>query len=156
MTFANLPTAPRPVVAVGVLVVRDGKALLIRRAKPPAQGRWSIPGGRLKYGETIIEAAKREVGEECGIEIEPSVVALVLNRIGRSGDKIEYHYVIIDLLARWVSGEAVAGDDAAEVEWIRLDEIEDRPTSPGLAGYLRQMLSGGPVVVASDVVDASE
>ena len=146
--------SPRPVVAVGVLVRRGDEILLVQRGKPPHRGSWSIPGGHLRFGETITEAAVREVREECGIEIKLRDSRLVLNRIGRTEAGIQYHFVIIDLLADWVSGDALAGDDADAIQWVRPDEVHKLRTSPGLAKYIRDMLKSPGAAVVSDVVDS--
>ena len=146
--------SPKPVVAVGVVVRRGDEILLVQRGKPPHHGSWSIPGGHLRFGETISDAATREVREECGVEIQLLDARLVLNRIGRDGAGIQYHFVIIDLLADWVSGNPVAGDDADAVMWVRPDEIPKLETSPGLAKYVQDMLKSPGAAAVSDVFDA--
>ena len=95
--------------------------LLIRRAKPPRQGEWSLPGGLQKLGETVFEAARREVMEETGVVIRPLAVVDVVDLIERDRDdrRVRYHYTLIDVLAAWVAGEAVAAGDAADVLWAR-------------------------------------
>ena len=153
MTSKSNP--PQPVVAVGVVVRRGDQILLVQRGKPPHRGSWSIPGGHLRFGETISDAAVREVREECGIEIKLRDGRLVLNRIGRTEAVIQYHFVIIDLLADWVSGEPVAGDDAEATQWVRPEEISKLNTSPGLAKYVRDMLKSPGAAVVSDIVDAT-
>lgn len=146
--------SPKPVVAVGVVVRRGEEILLVQRGKPPHRGSWSLPGGHLRFGETIHEAATREVREECGVEIRLGEVRLVLNRVGRTEAGIQYHFVIIDLLADWVSGDPVAGDDADAVKWVRPDEIPKLETSPGLAKYVQDMLESPGAAAVSDVFDA--
>ena len=145
----------QPAVAVGVLVRRGDEILLVQRGKPPHKGDWSIPGGHLKYGETISDAAVREVREECGIEIKLRDVRLVLNRIGRTEAGIQYHFVIIDLLADWLSGDPVAGDDAEAIQWVRPDEVRELETSPGLEKYVRDILKSPGAAAVSDVVDTA-
>jgi 8-oxo-dGTP diphosphatase len=112
-----------PVVGVGGVVVRDGRALLIRRGKPPLLGRWAIPGGTVELGETLQEALVREMQEETGLEVEPVEVLTVFDRIEREGDLVQFHFVIVDYLCRWIAGEARAGSDALDVAWAGLDEI---------------------------------
>jgi len=112
-----------PVVGVGGVVVRDGLVLLARRGKPPLHGRWVVPGGTVELGETLEEALVREMREETGIEVEPVEVLTVFDRIERDGASVVYHYVIVDYLCRWVSGEAVAGSDALDVAWVRPAEM---------------------------------
>jgi ADP-ribose pyrophosphatase YjhB (NUDIX family) len=114
-----------PLVGVGVVVLRDGRVLLIRRAKPPRQGEWSLPGGLQKLGETVFEAACREVVEETGVGIRPLGVIDVVDLIERDRDdrRVRYHYTLIDVVADWVSGEAVAAGDAAAVFWAEQAEV---------------------------------
>jgi len=115
----------RPFVGVGALVFRGEKVLLVRRGKPPREGQWSIPGGIQRTGETVAEAARREVREETGLEIEIGDVIAVIDSITRDeGGKIKYHYTLVDLLAEWRAGEAVAGDDAAAVAWAEPNRLE--------------------------------
>ncbi len=115
----------RPFVGVGAIVFRGDAVLLIKRAKAPRAGQWSIPGGVQHLGESVAEAARREVREETGVEIEVGQVIAVVDSIGRDGQgKVEYHYTLIDLGAEWRSGDALAGDDAAEVAWVGIDRLE--------------------------------
>jgi ADP-ribose pyrophosphatase YjhB (NUDIX family) len=111
------------VVAVGAIVWKEERFLLIRRGQPPRKGGWSIPGGRQEAGETVHEAVHREILEEAGIEIDIIGVAAVVDLIDREEDDIKHHYTVIDMLAEWRSGEACAGDDAMDVAWVPLEEI---------------------------------
>lgn len=114
----------QPLVGVGSVIWRDDRVLLIRRGQPPKQDEWSLPGGRQELGETVAEAARREVLEETGLEIEVHDVIAVVDLIDRDDDgRIRFHYTLIDLLAEWRAGEARAGDDAAAVVWATLDEL---------------------------------
>jgi mutator protein MutT len=110
-------------VGVGGVVVRDGRALLVRRGKPPLYGRWTVPGGTVELGETLEEAVVREMEEETGLRVEPVERLAVFDRIDRDGERILYHYVIVDYLCRWRSGEAKAGSDALEVAWASAEEL---------------------------------
>ena len=112
-----------PLVGVGVVVVRDGRVLLIRRAKPPRRGEWSLPGGLQKLGETVFQAASREVMEEAGVIVRPLAVIDVVDLIEWDEQRVRYHYTLIDILAAFVDGEAVAGADAADVLWAEQAEI---------------------------------
>jgi 8-oxo-dGTP diphosphatase len=115
----------RPFVGVGAVVFRGDEVLLVKRGKAPRAGQWSIPGGVQHLGETVAEAARREVREETGVEIEVGHVIAVVDSIGRDARAaVEYHYTLIDLGAEWRSGEVLAGDDAAEVAWVGLDRLE--------------------------------
>lgn len=114
----------QPVVGVAGIVWRGDRVLLIRRGRPPKADEWSLPGGRQELGETVAEAVRREVREETGLEVEIFGVVGVFDLIDRDPDeRIRFHYTLIDLLAEWRSGEAAAGDDAAAVAWVTLDEL---------------------------------
>ena len=117
--------SPWPVVAVGAIVWKEDRFLLIRRGTPPRQGGWSIPGGRQEAGETVNQAVIREIREEAGIEIDITGIAAVVDLIERDGEEISHHYTVIDMLAEWRSGQAAAGDDAAAVGWFTLAELAD-------------------------------
>lgn len=110
-----------PVPAVGVVCLRGDEVLLIRRGRPPRLGEWSLPGGRIEPGERAVDAALRELHEETGVEAE--IVGLVDVVDGLFPDA-GVHYVLIDYVARWVGGEPVAGDDAADARFMSLDEAE--------------------------------
>ncbi len=119
-----------PSVGVGGVVVADGRVLLVRRAKPPLLGRWSIPGGTVELGETLEEALVREMAEETSLEVEPVEVLTVFDRIQSEGGEVVFHYVIVDYLCRHLSGVAHAGSDAAEVHWAGPDELERFDLTP--------------------------
>ena len=115
----------RPFVGVGVVVWRDGKVLLVKRGQAPRRGHWSIPGGGQELGETLQEAACREVKEETGINIEVMGLIDVVDSIRQDDDgRVQFHYSLIDYAAIWKSGDLRAGDDAAECRWVDLDEAE--------------------------------
>lgn len=108
----------RPLVGVGVVAVKDGRVLLIRRAKPPRAGGWSLPGGRQRLGETVRETARRELREETGVEAEVTALLDVVDSITRDDEgAIAYHYTLVDFLAEWRGGAPRAGGDAAEALW---------------------------------------
>jgi 8-oxo-dGTP diphosphatase len=113
---------PAPVPAVGVVCLRGREVLLIRRGKPPRLGEWSIPGGRIESGERAVDAALRELKEETGVQAELAGLLDVVDGLF-PGDPPR-HYVLIDYAARWIAGEPVAGDDAAEAAFHPLDAIE--------------------------------
>ncbi|WP_292066686.1 NUDIX hydrolase [Brevundimonas sp. UBA7664] len=110
-----------PVPAVGVACLRGDSVLLVRRGTPPRQGEWSLPGGRIEPGERAMDAALRELREETGVEAEITGLIDVVDGLFPEAGR---HYVLIDYAARWLSGEPVAGDDAAEARFVALDEVE--------------------------------
>lgn len=115
-----------PIVAVGAVIVHQGRALLVRRAKAPALGAWVIPGGGVELGERVEDAVAREVCEECGIAIALGPLAAVVNRIDRDeAGRVRFHYVIIDYFASYQSGDLAAGSDAADARWAPLGDLPD-------------------------------
>ena len=131
----------RPIVGVGVVIVEDGRALLVRRGNEPLKGEWSIPGGVVELGETLREAAAREAKEETGLEVEAGEVLEVVDRIMRDPErKIQYHYVLVDFLCRKLSGEARPAADASELCWITARELEAFPLADSAAAVVRKGL----------------
>lgn len=119
-----------PMVAVGAVVFKEDKVLLVLRGKPPAEKQWSIPGGCVELGETLQEAAEREIAEETGIVIQAKKPIYTFDVIERDeNDHIQFHYVIVDLSADYVSGELRAGDDAVDVSWVSFKDLNDRDVS---------------------------
>ena len=117
------PDAPLVGVAAAVFNAA-GEVLLAKRSRPPRAGSWGLPGGLLDLGETLEDGARREVSEECGVEVAIGGIAGVFEPITRDEEgRVEYHYVVIDYWATWTSGTPRAGDDAADVRWVALDEL---------------------------------
>ncbi len=115
-----------PLVGVGAIILQNDRVVLVKRAKPPQQSQWSIPGGALEVGELLREAAVREAREETGLIIEPGELLGVYDRVLRDADhRVQYHYVLIDFLCCCVGGELAAADDATEVRWFKRDELQD-------------------------------
>ena len=107
-----------PLIGVGVMIFRGPELLLIRRAKAPRRGQWSLPGGLQELGETVFDCARREVREECGIDIAPLAVIDIVDAITPDdAGRARFHYTLIEVLAEWRSGEPRAGDDAMDVAW---------------------------------------
>jgi 8-oxo-dGTP diphosphatase len=121
----------RPMVGVGGVVIRDQRALLIRRGSAPLEGEWSIPGGMLEIGETIFEGVQRELLEETAIEVKVLDLIEVFERLTRDeAGKLKYHFVILDYLCEAVRGEARAGSDVTEVAWAREAELNGYSLTP--------------------------
>jgi 8-oxo-dGTP diphosphatase len=113
------------VVGVGAVVVRDGRALIIKRAHEPRKGEWSLPGGLLELGESLQDAARREIKEETSLDVEVGPVIETFDRVHRDDQgRIRYHFVIVDFVCWPNSGEAMPGSDAEGVAWVTPDEID--------------------------------
>ena len=114
----------RPYVGVGVIVFRDKDVLLVKRNKDPNKGFWSIPGGKQILGETLLEAAQRELLEETGVNVDRLLLVDVVDAIIPDIEgKIKYHYTLVDYMGQWQSGESRPGDDAKEVSWVHQNEL---------------------------------
>jgi len=116
---------PRPIVGIGVAVLRPGAVLLARRGKPPNEGAWSLPGGAQELGETADAAARRELLEETGLSVGDLLLAANVDSIHRDPDgRVRYHYTIIDFCARWDGGEPAPGGDMSATIWAAFDEFD--------------------------------
>jgi ADP-ribose pyrophosphatase YjhB (NUDIX family) len=134
----------RPIVAVGAIVVKNGRVLMARRGTQPGYGIWSIPGGAVRLGEDLKSAARREIKEELGIEVELTDVTEILERVTRDAeDRIQYHYVVIDYLARHVSGEPTPSPEALEVRWIAPEEFPQYEITRGTAEVVLRVMDAG-------------
>jgi ADP-ribose pyrophosphatase YjhB (NUDIX family) len=134
------PDLPR--VGVGAVVYDGERVLLVRRGRPPLVGKWSLPGGLVELGETTLEAVKREVAEECGLDIRVAGVAGVLDRVVRDDEgRIRYHWVLVDFLAFPESRTATAGSDAADVRWVALDQVERLDITEGLVDMIQRAVA---------------
>ena len=120
-----------PVVGVGAFILDGPRVLVIQRGRPPGEGLWSVPGGRLEAGETIAQAVAREVREETGLTVEVGPFVCVIERFGD-----DFHFVILDYLARVVGGTLAAGTDAADARWVTDQELASLPTTEGLLDVL--------------------
>jgi 8-oxo-dGTP diphosphatase len=113
-----------PLVGIGAIIIEGDHIVLVKRAHPPIQGHWSIPGGVLEVGEMVREAAVREAREETGLIVEPGELLGVYDRILRDAEhRVQYHYVLVDFLCRPIGGELLAASDAAEVRWFISEEL---------------------------------
>lgn len=136
------PNHPR--VAVGAVVFKGDRVLLVRRGQPPAEDLWAIPGGSVELGETLQAAAEREIFEETGIQIRAAQPIYIFDVIERDETRhIRFHYVIVDLAADYVSGELSAGDDAVEVRWISAEEINSLSVSSSTLELLKSKFNFG-------------
>lgn len=126
-----------PILAASVAVFRDDRVLLAARGKPPGEGLYSLPGGRVEPGETLGEAALRELREEVGVEAKLIGFVQPVEVIDRDAQgRVSRHIVIAAHAARWVSGEPQTGPEARDVRWVTESDIAHLPTTPGLAGVL--------------------
>ncbi len=129
----------RPVLAASVAVLREGRILLAMRGKPPSEGLFSLPGGMVEAGETLAEAALRELREEVRVEAELIGLIAPVEFIERDEKgHIRHHVVIAAHAARWVSGEPQTGPEAKEIRWVTERDIATLPTTEGLTGILEQ------------------
>lgn len=115
----------KPMIGVGVVVLKGDDVLLIKRGKPPRVGEWSLPGGLQEIGETVREAACREVKEETNVDIVLGDILDAIDVIRPDDDgRIKTHYTLVDFMAVWQSGEPIGGDDAMHAEFIPLADID--------------------------------
>jgi len=134
---------------VGAVVIKDGAVLLVKRGKAPSGGKWAIPGGSVELGETLQQAAEREIFEETHIRIRAGEPVYTFDFIERDRQSaIRFHYIIVDLAADYLDGDLIPGDDAAQAAWIpfhNLDSLDiNATTREFLAKYLAQGLSDDP------------
>jgi 8-oxo-dGTP diphosphatase len=117
--------SPSPIPAVIAVVIRNGWTLLVRRANPPDAGLWGFPGGKIEFGETVKDAAIRELLEETAVHAEARDVLTTLDVLVRDvGGNVRQHYILIAVQCRWISGEPIAGDDALEARWFPIAELD--------------------------------
>jgi len=143
----------RPIVGVGGVVIEDGRVLLIRRGTEPLLGQWSIPGGTLELGETLMEGTARELKEETGLEVTVLDMIEVFERInfGRGADETwtsleekqrpRFHFVIVDYLCERISGTAAAGGDVTDVAWAKESELDRYRLTPTATRVIRKAFS---------------
>lgn len=113
-----------PIVGVGAVIIHDDRVLLVKRANPPSVGLWCIPGGKVRFGETLQRAAQREILEETGIEIRAGQPVYAFDVIENSPEGPVLHYVVVDLQADYISGQPHAGDDALQAAWFAKKDID--------------------------------
>jgi ADP-ribose pyrophosphatase YjhB (NUDIX family) len=129
----------RPYLAVSAAIIRDGRVLVVRRARGPALGVWTLPGGVVEAGETLSEALAREVAEETGLSIEPVTVAGHREVVMRDGGgRVARHFVILCFASRWIAGEPHLNEELAEARWLRPSELSGLKTTDGLGEIIAQ------------------
>jgi 8-oxo-dGTP diphosphatase len=134
----------RPIVGVLGVVRRDGRVLLVQRARPPNVGKWGFPGGVQELGETIFEAVARELREETGLVVEPLETLTTLDVLDRDGEgRVRTHYVLIAVLAEWRRGEVSIDDEALDYGWFTVANVEARelPTLPSATRIMGMALT---------------
>ena len=124
-----------PTPGVGAVIVEDGRLLLVRRGRGAYQDYWAVPGGRQRRGETMREAVIREVGEETGLTVDVREVVWA-GDIMDDGQPPAYHYAVVDFAATPTGGHLEAGDDAAEVRWVPVDEVRSMRLTPAMSDLL--------------------
>jgi 8-oxo-dGTP diphosphatase len=132
----------QPMVGLLTVVRRGERFLLVRRAKEPSLGHWGFPGGVQELGETVVDGARRELAEETGLVAGSGTAVTALDAIIRDEDgRIRYHYTLIVVLMDDVTGEPVAGDDAAEVGWFGLADLDALPTVVSVGPLMSELLN---------------
>jgi 8-oxo-dGTP diphosphatase len=139
---ADARTYPnRPFLAVSAAIVRDGKALVVRRARNPALHLYTLPGGAVETGETLRQAVIREVLEETALTVEPVALAGFREVITPDAEgRIERHFVIMSFAARWLAGEPLLNEELDEARWLYPAELTDLRTTEGLAEIVNSAL----------------
>jgi mutator protein MutT len=131
-----------PIVAVGTIILENDRIALVQRAKEPAKGLWTFPGGAVELGEHLRDAARREAMEETGLQVEVGEVVTVLDHVVRDeAGRIQYHYVIVDYLARPTSGYLQPGSDVSDVRWASLADLNALEMTTKAQGLARELLS---------------
>jgi mutator protein MutT len=125
-------------VGVGAVIVQDGKVLIVKRAHEPRKGEWSLPGGRVELGETLIEATGREIREETGLEVDVGALIELFDRIHHRDGGVQYHFVIADFLCTPCGGSLAAADDALDAAWVRPDELAAYGVNEQAAAIIRK------------------
>lgn len=124
---------PRPIVGVGMIVLKPDAVLLVQRGKQPNLGLWSLPGGAQELGETCKQGARRELEEETGLQVGDLVLAACIDSIRQDhSGRVQYHYTIVDFCARWQSGEPIAGGDAMSARFVNFDRLDDYALTPAV------------------------
>ena len=131
----------KPIAAVGVVVLKENRVLLVQRAHPPHQGAWTLPGGAIELGETARQAARREIQEECGLRILVQRVLDVVDIVQRDArGQVRYHYTVVEFLAQYLEGTLKAASDAKQARWVPLGELGAFGLSKAVLDLVHQAL----------------
>jgi ADP-ribose pyrophosphatase YjhB (NUDIX family) len=134
------PQNPR--VGVGAVVLHRDRVLLVRRGGQPSLGKWTLPGGLVELGETTADAIRRELQEECGLDVRLGGIAGVVDRIVRDGEgRVRYHYVLVDYLAFADSDAVTIGSDAAEGRWVDVQRVAEMDVTDGLTDMIQRAVT---------------
>lgn len=129
-----MPGSDPPVVGVGVAVIDQGRILLVKRGREPGKGLWAVPGGKVRWGETMTSAARREVLEETGLDVEIGGVIWVGEHLSE-----DHHIVLIDFLGTVTGGHLKAADDADDARWVELSAAADYPLTPTMYDLVEEL-----------------
>ena len=138
LTMQKTNLLEHPVAAIGAVVLRNNRMLLVKRGRPPSEGLWAVPGGKINLGETLQQAAEREVKEETGIVIKAGAPIYAFDLIERVNENYSFHYVIVDLLCQYLSGELNPRDDASDAVWVDLNNFDIVDIDPNTKRFLNQ------------------
>jgi 8-oxo-dGTP diphosphatase len=134
----------RPLVGVGVVAIKDGKILLVKRAFDPGAGRWSVPGGLVEVGEKLSDAGARETLEETGIEVQLLELINVFDVIEPDENgKVKYHYVLVDFLARPIGGKEIPSPEVTEIKWVAYEEAKGMDLTKTARRAIMELFGGG-------------
>jgi ADP-ribose pyrophosphatase len=138
--MSNQKNLLAPQVAAAAVVIKDSKVLLVKRASAPNKGLWAIPGGSVELGETLQQAAEREIREETGLTVKAGEPMNVFDFIERDeACAVRFHYVIVDVAAVYISGEITPADDAADAGWFGVEELKGIEVSSNTAELLKKI-----------------
>jgi ADP-ribose pyrophosphatase len=143
-TELNNEYPEHPCVAVGAIVFKGKNVLLVRRGQAPSEDLWAIPGGKVKLGESLQQAAEREIKEETSVTIRAGEPVYTFDLVARDADdRIRFHYVIVDLVADYVAGDPRPGDDALEACWVSAPDLKKLNVAQKTIELLRQRFNFG-------------
>ena len=133
-----------PLVGVGAVAIKNGKILLIKRAYPPGEGKWSIPGGLVEVGEKLSAAVERETEEETGIKVQTLELINVFDMVDRDpAGKVQYHYVLVDFLVKPTGGKEAPSEEVKELKWVVWDEAKGMDLTKTARRALEELFGGG-------------